>query len=65
MSEKVIADSLAQLQKRSSSKWRFYPSDILPLPVAEMDFQIAEGTGAIMSFKVQISYHYFDYLANV
>jgi len=42
MSKKVIADSLAQLQKRSSSKWRFYPSDILPLPVAEMDFPIAD-----------------------
>jgi hypothetical protein len=31
--------------------------------VGAMDFQIAEGTGAIMSFKVQIAYHYFNYIA--
>ena len=55
MSEKVIADSLAQLQKRSSSKWRFYPSDILPLPVAEMDFQIAEQIKAALHDLVERS----------
>ena len=55
MSEKVIADSLAQLQKRSSSKWRFYPSDILPLPVAEMDFQIAEPIKAALHDLVERS----------
>ena len=55
MSEKVIADSLAQLQKRSSAKWRFYPSDILPLPVAEMDFQIAEPIKAALHDLVERS----------
>jgi cystathionine beta-lyase len=30
--------SLAELRRRTSAKWRTYPSDGLPLPVAEMDF---------------------------
>ncbi len=43
MSDKnVIAPPLAQLQTHRSEKWRSYPKDILPLPVAEMDFPIAE-----------------------
>jgi cystathionine beta-lyase len=33
--------SLAELRRRTSAKWRAYPSDVLPLPVAEMDFPIA------------------------
>jgi len=33
--------SLAELRRRRSAKWRTYPSDVLPLPVAEMDFPIA------------------------
>lgn len=32
---------LAELRERSSEKWRRYPSDVLPLPVAEMDYEIA------------------------
>ena len=32
---------LSQLRERSSEKWRRYPSDVLPLPVAEMDYEIA------------------------
>ena len=32
---------LDQLRRRSSEKWRRYPSDVLPLPVAEMDYEIA------------------------
>ena len=35
-------DSLEQLKKRKSVKWRRFPEDVLPLPVAEMDFPIAE-----------------------
>jgi cystathionine beta-lyase len=34
--------SLQDLRIRKSVKWRQYPSDVLPLPVAEMDFPIAE-----------------------
>jgi cysteine-S-conjugate beta-lyase len=33
--------SLAELRRRTSAKWRTYPPDVLPLPVAEMDFLIA------------------------
>ena len=39
---KLSALPLAQLHKRRSAKWRMYPSDVLPLPVAEMDFEIAK-----------------------
>lgn len=42
MAESVQAFPLNELRKRKSVKWRQYPSDVLPLPVAEMDFPIAE-----------------------
>jgi len=42
MAEDVRAFPLAELRQRKSVKWRRYPADVLPLPVAEMDFQIAE-----------------------
>ena len=35
------ADPLALLRTRTSSKWRSYPEDVLPMFVAEMDFPIA------------------------
>ena len=34
--------SLEELRRRSSAKWRTYPSDVLPAWVAEMDFTLAE-----------------------
>jgi cystathionine beta-lyase len=33
--------SLGELRRRTSAKWRTYPPDVLPLPVAEMDFPVA------------------------
>lgn len=42
MTEGIKAFSLDELRKRKSVKWRFYEKDVLPLPVAEMDFPIAE-----------------------
>lgn len=42
MADVVRAMSLPDLRKRKSVKWRQFPSDVLPLPVAEMDFPIAE-----------------------
>ncbi|HEY9276449.1 MAG TPA: hypothetical protein VIO63_04790, partial [Candidatus Nanopelagicaceae bacterium] len=42
MTERIKAFSLDELRKRKSVKWRFYEKDVLPLPVAEMDFPIAE-----------------------
>jgi cystathionine beta-lyase len=36
------ADPLTLLRTRTSAKWRSYPSDVLPLFVAETDFPLAE-----------------------
>src|SRR5437870_4081579 len=33
--------SLAALRRRTSTKWRTYPDDVLPSFVAEMDFDLA------------------------
>ena len=41
MADIVRVLALQDLRKRKSVKWRQYPSDVLPLPVAEMDFPIA------------------------
>ena len=41
MTKAVRALALDELRKRKSSKWRHYPNDVLPLPVAEMDFPMA------------------------
>ena len=42
MSRPLNAFPLSELRKRKSTKWRTFPSDVLPLPVAEMDFPIAD-----------------------
>jgi cysteine-S-conjugate beta-lyase len=42
MVDAVQGMSLHDLRKRKSVKWRQFPADVLPLPVAEMDFPIAE-----------------------
>jgi cystathionine beta-lyase len=42
MADEIRAFPLSELRKRKSVKWRQFPSDVLPLPVAEMDFPIAE-----------------------
>ena len=34
-------DSFGNFASRSSSKWRRYPADVLPMHVAEMDFDVA------------------------
>ena len=39
---RVSADSLAELRNRRSAKWRSFDKDVLPLPVAEMDYPIAK-----------------------
>jgi len=38
----LTAQSLSELRTHRSEKWRAFPSDVLPLPVAEMDFPVAE-----------------------
>ena len=46
---KLSALPLAQLQQRKSAKWREFPADVLPLPVAEMDFEIAKPIRDVLS----------------
>lgn len=38
----IDADSFGNFANRSSSKWRRFPADVLPMHVAEMDFEVAE-----------------------
>ncbi|NUT59158.1 MAG: aminotransferase class I/II-fold pyridoxal phosphate-dependent enzyme [Agromyces sp.] len=40
--QRVAAEPLDVLRTRTSAKWREFPSDVLPLPVAEMDYPLAE-----------------------
>lgn len=37
----ITFSSLEELRRRKSEKWRRFPADVLPLPVAEMDVEIA------------------------
>ncbi|WP_136708514.1 aminotransferase class I/II-fold pyridoxal phosphate-dependent enzyme [Agromyces sp. H66] len=40
--QRVSADPIDVLRSRTSAKWRLYSADVLPLPVAEMDYPLAE-----------------------
>ena len=55
MAEAVRALTLAELRKRKSVKWRYFPSDVLPLPVAEMDFPTAPKIKAALTDMVERS----------
>ena len=50
---KLPALPLAQLHMRRSAKWREFPSDVLPLPVAEMDFEIAKPIREVLEEMVK------------
>lgn len=54
-SQKITVPSLADLQTHRSEKWRGFTNDILPLPVAEMDFPVAEPIRQILSEMVAVS----------
>lgn len=45
---------LETLRRRSSTKWRTYPEDVLPLFVAETDFPLAEPIRAALAEAVEI-----------
>jgi cystathionine beta-lyase len=45
---------LDQLRRRSSTKWRTYPEDVLPLFVAEMDFPLADAITARLHEAVEL-----------
>lgn len=45
---------LDQLRRRTSTKWRSYPEDVLPLFVAEMDFPLADAITARLHEAVEL-----------
>ena len=45
----VSAPHLSVLQTHKSEKWRAFPKDVLPLPVAEMDFPVAQPIRELLS----------------
>ena len=49
------AHNLAELHTHRSEKWRAFPHDVLPLPVAEMDYPVAEPIKAILTEMVSHS----------
>jgi cystathionine beta-lyase len=48
----VQAPSLAKLLTHHSEKWRGFDRDVLPLPVAEMDFPVADPIRAVLAEMV-------------
>ena len=50
-----IVTPLADLKKRSSSKWRRFAPDVLPMHVAEMDYEIDEGIKKLLLEKISNS----------
>jgi cysteine-S-conjugate beta-lyase len=47
--------SLGELRRRTSAKWRTYPPDVLPLPVAEMDFPLAVPIAEVLHAAIRRS----------
>jgi len=48
------APPLAELRRRSSTKWRTYPDDVLPLFVAELDFPLAPAITEVLARAVAL-----------
>lgn len=56
MSEsQIVIPSLSELQTHRSEKWRGFARDVLPLPVAEMDFPVAEPIREVLLEMVKTS----------
>jgi cystathionine beta-lyase len=56
MSEvELDVDDIGRLRQRRSAKWRSYPTDVLPLPVAEMDYPLAPAIRATLADAVERS----------
>jgi cystathionine beta-lyase len=53
--DEPVVPSLEQLRRRQSAKWQLHPPDVLPLPVAEMDFELAEPVKAALREAVERS----------
>ncbi len=64
MSDKsVTAPKLSELQTHHSEKWRAFPKDVLPFPVAEMDFPVAEPIREVLA--EMIAHSDLGYLGNI
>ncbi|TGB14722.1 aminotransferase class I/II-fold pyridoxal phosphate-dependent enzyme [Streptomyces sp. MZ04] len=53
--EHLPIDPVARLRERRSAKWRTFPDDVLPLPVAEMDFPLAEPVAEVLRAAIDRS----------
>lgn len=51
----IAAEPLDHLRTRTSAKWKLFPADVLPLPVAEMDFALAEPVAAALHEAIRRS----------
>jgi len=51
----ILVPSLAELQTHRSEKWRGFAHDILPLPVAEMDFPVAQPIRELLTEMISTS----------
>jgi cystathionine beta-lyase len=51
----VQAEPIDKLRLRTSMKWRAFPDDVLPLPVAEMDYPLAEPIAETLLAKIRRS----------
>jgi len=52
--QQLSPHNLAELHTHRSEKWRGFPQDVLPLPVAEMDFPVADPIKALRQ-EIQFS----------
>jgi len=50
--QEISIPTLKELRTHHSAKWRGFPDDVLPLPVAEMDFPVAEPIRAVLAEMV-------------
>jgi cystathionine beta-lyase len=55
MSSDLPVAPLSDLTRRRSAKWRTYPAGVLPLTVAELDFDLAEPVKAALTRAVETS----------
>lgn len=53
--QRIAAEPLDVLRSRTSAKWRTYPADVLPLPIAEMDYPLAEPIAAALHAAIDRS----------
>ena len=56
MTAELTVAPLAELRLRTSVKWRKYPEDVLPLFIAEMDYDLAPPVAAALHAAISRSY---------